>query len=34
VLQADRYDLVADGEVADRARRLLERLDHDGRGAG
>jgi hypothetical protein len=26
VLQADRYDLVADGEVADQARQLLERL--------
>jgi hypothetical protein len=26
VLQADRYELVADSEVADQARRLLERL--------
>ncbi|HEX5878052.1 MAG TPA: general stress protein [Actinomycetota bacterium] len=34
VLQADRYDLVADGEVADQACRLLERLGHDGQGSG
>jgi hypothetical protein len=34
VLHADRYDLVADGEVADQARRLLERLGQDDQGPG
>jgi hypothetical protein len=28
LLHADRYDLMADGEVADQARHLLERLGH------
>jgi hypothetical protein len=34
VLHADRYDLVADGEVADQARQLLERLSHGDQGSG
>ena len=34
VLHADRYDLVADGEVADRARQLLERLGDGDQGPG
>lgn len=34
VLFADRYDLVADGEVADRARHLLEGLGHLDPGSG
>ena len=34
VLHADRYDLVADGEVADQARQLLERLGNGDRGLG
>jgi hypothetical protein len=32
VLHADRYDVVADGEVADQAGRLLERLSRDSPG--
>ncbi|HZA80723.1 MAG TPA: general stress protein [Actinomycetes bacterium] len=34
VLHADRYDLVADGEVADRARHLLEGLGDRDPGSG
>jgi hypothetical protein len=34
LLLADRYDLVADGEVADQARHLLERLGHGDPGSG
>jgi hypothetical protein len=34
MLHADSYDLVADSEVADRARHLLEGLGHGGQGPG
>jgi hypothetical protein len=34
VLHADRYDLVADGEVADWARHLLAGLGHGDQGPG